>query len=170
VSSAYAAEVLKWVATTQHAEQGDPLACYHLGVLYSTGSAGVAESRERAGVAFYNVEWVARNSDTFSRDWYEVGNGLTADVRRAAERGRREFAPHLTGSSKTDSLWTALVAFTAMLAAASVVGAALGIEPADSRQISDEERDAKRRRNAERETACIMMGGTWMSLSGVCHF
>jgi TPR repeat protein len=159
-----------WKATTTSNVEGDPLACYHLGLLYSTGSAGVARSRERAGVAFYNVSWLARNSDTFSRDWYEVGNGLTADVRRAAEQGRREFAPHLTGGSQPDSLWTALAGFTAILVAASIVGTALGIQPGSPSQRDEEAREERRRQRAQREAECIMLGGKWMSLAGVCHF
>jgi TPR repeat protein len=156
-----------WLGRTTVGIAGDPLACYHLGVLYAAGGAGLPQNRERAGVAFYNVNWLARTSDSDSRDWYELGNGITPEIRRAAEKGRQEFRPDLDGGSGTEmNVWKLLIGVTAAL----MVGQAILGGGASASPSRDDQREEERKQLADREWACIMSGGTWMSLAHVCHF
>jgi hypothetical protein len=154
----------EWKATTTSSVPGDPLACYHLGVLYSTGAAGLTVNRERAGVAFSNVKWLARNSDSMSRDWYEIGNGIGPEIRRAAEKGSQAFDPVRKQVSTTD-IWTLLIAATAAL----VIGQAILGGGGGSPSSQGDQGEERRRQNANSEAMCQILGGTWIPPIGPCH-
>jgi TPR repeat protein len=156
--------------TTVGVFDADPLACYHLGVLYATGGLGLPQNAYQAGAAFYNVGWVGRTSDTWSGGWYQFGNGLPRQIRAAAENGRQTNAPYLA-SPTPDDLWTVLGKFTAVLIAVKVVQKVTGIGDSPSPQTTtDAQREEARQQRAQRETTCIMLGGTWMPLAGICVF
>lgn len=143
---------------------GDPLACYHLGLLYASGAAGFPRDLDRAGIAFLAVEGTAAYSDDFSRAWGELGNGLAAEIRLVARKGAQQYAPQF--SSRPPTGWDALIAAALVL----FVGAALLDDGSgNTRKPNDDDPIQRQIEESRRmQVRCSLLGQPFYAGAGGC--